>query len=54
MVRLARVLNVVEFVGGLVLLGVGGWLAWPPAGFLLPGAVLIWFTSEGTKRGPSL
>jgi len=26
---------------GLILLGVGGWLWWEPAGLMLPGAVLI-------------
>lgn len=29
---------------GLALLAVGGWHVWPPAAFLVPGAVLTWMS----------
>lgn len=29
---------------GLLLLGYGAWCVSPPAGFLVPGALLVWFT----------
>lgn len=27
---------------GLLLVAIGAWLAWRPAGFLVPGAVILW------------
>lgn len=35
------VLAALPGVVGLVLLAVGAWLAWPPAGFMVAGAVLL-------------
>lgn len=32
---------IAAFVTGLVLLAAGAWMAWPPAGLLLAGAVLV-------------
>lgn len=32
---------VASFVAGLVLVAVGAWMAWPPAGLLVAGGLLV-------------
>lgn len=37
-------------VSGTGLMGYGAWLAWPPAGFLVAGALLVCVWLLGTLR----
>lgn len=34
--------------GGSALLSVGAWLVYPPAGFIVPGAILVYVSVFGT------
>lgn len=45
--------NVVPFVLGLVLLSAGAFLAYPPAGLIAPGLVLLYMTLAGDRSGPA-
>lgn len=52
--RTARVLrklrNDVALLGGLGLVSYGAWLAWAPAGFMVPGALLIALGVLGARQ----
>jgi uncharacterized membrane protein YiaA len=39
------------FLCGLILFGVGLWLAWPPLGLIGPGVVLMAVTVLGPRMG---
>ena len=41
--------NVVPFVLGLVLLSAGAYFAYPPAGLMVPGLVLLYTALAGEK-----
>ena len=40
-------------VGGIGLCGYGAWLAWPPAGFVVWGALLFGVAAYGATRRAS-
>lgn len=37
-------------IGGMALLGFGAWLAWPPAGYMVGGAVMLALGVIGARR----
>jgi hypothetical protein len=41
----------VPFVAGLLLLSAGAYLAYPPAGLIAPGLVLLYVALAGEARG---
>lgn len=40
----------IGIAAAMVLLGVGGWLAWRPLAFLIPGGVLLWCVLPARNR----
>jgi hypothetical protein len=40
-VKLAELVRVLAELAGVVSLAYGSWLAWHPAGFIVPGALLV-------------
>ena len=38
-------------VAGVCALGVGCWMAWPPLGLIVPGALLLAGAINGARRG---
>lgn len=45
-----KIVTVVIAAAALVLIGYGCWLAWPPAGFAIPG-LLIWIDVTKMTKG---
>jgi len=45
--------NVAPFFAGLLLLSVGAFLAYPPAGLIAPGLVLLYVSLAGESERPA-
>ena len=50
---MTRRVELLVFVFGLILFGAGLWMAWPPAGLIGPGLVLMAISVFGAGKGSS-